>query len=79
LECIVIIAKVQAFIYIYLSMDLTIVLSTDLYKTGMITMFSNSLIQQHNVKRSACYITIKVVLEDSSCSMVGWGARAACT
>jgi hypothetical protein len=47
-------------------------------KTGMITMLSSSLIQQHNVNRLACHITMKVVSEDSSCSMVGWGARAAC-
>jgi hypothetical protein len=40
-------------------------------KTGMITMLSNSLVQQHNVNRLACHITMKVVSEDSSCSMVG--------
>jgi hypothetical protein len=44
----------------------------------MITMLSNSLIQQHNVSRLACHITMKVVSEVTSCSMVGWGARAAC-
>jgi hypothetical protein len=44
----------------------------------MITMLSNSLLQQHNVNRLTCQITMKVVSEDSSCSMVWWGARAAC-
>jgi hypothetical protein len=49
-----------------------------MYKTDMITMLSNSLSQQHNVNRLTCHITMKVVSEDSSCSMVGLGARAAC-
>jgi hypothetical protein len=44
----------------------------------MITMLPNSLIQQHNVNRLICDITIKVASENSSCSMVVWGARAAC-
>jgi hypothetical protein len=44
----------------------------------MITMPSNSLNQQHNLNRLACHITLKVVSDDSYCSMVGWGARAAC-
>jgi hypothetical protein len=44
----------------------------------MITMLSNSLIQQHNANRLTCHINMKVVSEDSSCSMVGRGARAAC-
>jgi hypothetical protein len=44
----------------------------------MITMLTNSLVQHHNENRLTCHITIKVVSEDSSCSMVGWGARAAC-
>jgi hypothetical protein len=48
------------------------------YKSGMITMLSNILIQEHNVNRLACHITMKVVSENSSCSMVGWGARVAC-
>jgi hypothetical protein len=43
-----------------------------------ILMLSNSLLQQHNVNRLTCHITMKVVSEDSSCSMVWWGARAAC-
>jgi hypothetical protein len=42
-------------------------------------MLSNSLIQQHNVKRLVCHATMKVASEDSFCSMVGWGARAACS
>jgi hypothetical protein len=42
----------------------------------MITMLSNSLIPQHNVNSLACHITMKVVSEDFSYSMVGWGARA---
>jgi hypothetical protein len=58
-------------------MDLTIVLSTDI-QTGTMTMLSNSLNQQHNANSLTCHITMKVVSEDSSCSMVGWGARAAC-
>jgi hypothetical protein len=49
-----------------------------IYKTGMITMLSGSLIQQHNVNTLACLINMTVVPEDSSCAMVGWGARAAC-
>jgi hypothetical protein len=57
---------------IYLSMDLSIVLH--LFEAGTITMLPNSLIQQYNVKKLACHITMK----DSSSSMVGWGARAAC-
>jgi hypothetical protein len=44
----------------------------------MITMLSNSPIQQHNVNRLACHITMKVVSEGSCCSMARWGARAAC-
>jgi hypothetical protein len=44
----------------------------------MIAMLSNSLIQQQNANRLTCHITMKEVSEDSSCSMVGWGARAAC-
>jgi hypothetical protein len=44
----------------------------------MITMLSNSLIQQHNANGWTCHITMKCVSEDSSCSMVGWGAMAAC-
>jgi hypothetical protein len=63
-------------------MDLTIVPSTDIiseiYKTGMIAMLSNSLIQQLNVNRRTRHISMKVVSADSSCSVVWWGARAAC-
>jgi hypothetical protein len=44
----------------------------------MITMLFNSLIQHCHVNRLTRHITMKVVSEDSSCSMVGWGARAAC-
>jgi hypothetical protein len=44
----------------------------------MITMHSNSLIQQHKANRLRSHITMKVVSDHSSCSMVGWGARAAC-
>jgi hypothetical protein len=43
----------------------------------MIIMLSNSLVQQQNVNRLACHITMTVVSDDSSCSMVGWGERAA--
>jgi hypothetical protein len=44
----------------------------------MIAMLTNSLLQQSNVNRLTCHITMKVVSEDSSCSMVWWSARAAC-
>jgi hypothetical protein len=44
----------------------------------MIAIPSNSQIQQHNANRLTFHITMKVVSEDSSCYMVGWGARAAC-
>jgi hypothetical protein len=44
----------------------------------MITMLSNSLIKQLNVSRRTCHIAIKVVSTDSFCSVVWWGARAAC-
>jgi hypothetical protein len=44
----------------------------------MIAMFSNSLIEQLDVKRSTCHISMKVVSADSFCSGVWWGARAAC-
>jgi hypothetical protein len=44
----------------------------------MITMLSNSRTQQHNVNRLACDITMEVESDDSSCSMLGWGAKAAC-
>jgi hypothetical protein len=43
----------------------------------MITMFSNSLIEQFNVNRRTCHIAMKAVSADS-CYSVGWlGARAA--
>jgi hypothetical protein len=44
----------------------------------MLTMLSNSLIQQHNANGLTCHITMKVASKDSSCSLVGWGARAGC-
>jgi hypothetical protein len=44
----------------------------------MIKMRFNSLIQQHNMNWLICHITMKVVSADSSCSVVWWGARAAC-
>jgi hypothetical protein len=46
----------------------------------MIVMLSNSLIQQHNVQFDmlACQITMSIVSEESSCSMVWWGASTAC-
>jgi hypothetical protein len=49
-----------------------------MYKSAMITMLSNCLIEQLNVSRRACDIAMKVVSADSFCSMVGWVARAAC-
>jgi hypothetical protein len=45
-------------------------ISTDI-QNWHVPMFSNSLIQQHNAIRLTCHITIKVVSEDSSCSMSG--------
>jgi hypothetical protein len=39
-------------------------------------MLSNSLIEQHNVNRRTCHIAMNVVSADSSCSVVGWVARA---
>jgi hypothetical protein len=44
----------------------------------MIVMLSNSLIQQLNVSIRTCHIAMKVVSADSFCSVVWWGARAAC-
>jgi hypothetical protein len=45
----------------------------------MITVLSNSVTQQHSVSRLTWHVTIKGVSADSSCSVVWWGARAACT
>jgi hypothetical protein len=44
----------------------------------MITMLSNSLIEQLYVNRRTCHIAMTVVSADSFRSMVWWGARAAC-
>jgi hypothetical protein len=41
-------------------------------------MLSNSLIEQLNMNRRTGHIAIKVVSADSFCSVVWWGARAAC-
>jgi hypothetical protein len=49
-----------------------------MYKTGMTTMLSNSLIEELNVNRRTCHFGMKVVSADSFCSVVWWGARAAC-
>jgi hypothetical protein len=65
---------VQAYIYLRISLSLYL----QIYKTGMIAMLSNPLIQRHDVNRWTCHIAMKVVSKDFSCSMVGWGARAAC-
>jgi hypothetical protein len=45
---------------------------------GMITMLSNSLIEQLNVNRRTCYIAMTLVSADSFCSVVWWGAKAVC-
>jgi hypothetical protein len=58
------------------NMDLT--MDLQIYKTGMITVLSNYLIQQHNANRLTRHITMEVVSEDSSCSMAGWGTLVAC-
>jgi hypothetical protein len=44
----------------------------------MITMLSNSIIEQLNMNRRTGHIAMKVVSADSFCSVVWWGARAAC-
>jgi hypothetical protein len=44
----------------------------------MITMRSNSPIEQHNVNRRTCHIAMNVVSADSSCSVVGWVVWATC-
>jgi hypothetical protein len=44
----------------------------------MITMLFNSLIEQLNVSRRTCHIAMKVESADSFCSVVWWGAKAAC-
>jgi hypothetical protein len=44
----------------------------------MITMLSSYPIEQLNVNRRTCHIAMKVVSADSFCSVVWWGARAAC-
>jgi hypothetical protein len=44
----------------------------------MISMLSNSLIQQHNMNSLTWHITMKLVSADLSCSVVWWGASAAC-
>jgi hypothetical protein len=44
----------------------------------MITMLTNFLIQQNNSNILSCHITMKVVSEDSYCSLLGWVARVAC-
>jgi hypothetical protein len=44
----------------------------------MITMLSNSQIEQLNVNRRICHISMKVASADSFCSVVLWGTRAAC-
>jgi hypothetical protein len=59
-------------------MDLTIVLYLQIYKSGMITMLSNSLNEQLDVNRRTCHIAMKVVSAGSFCSVVWWSARAAC-
>jgi hypothetical protein len=46
-----------------------------IFKTAMIIMLSNSLIEQLNVNRRKCHIAMKVVSADSFSSVVWWGAR----
>jgi hypothetical protein len=57
--------------YIYLWIQLSFYLQ--IYKTGMITMLSNYLIEQLNVNRT-WHIAMKVVSADSFCSVVRWGS-----
>jgi hypothetical protein len=49
-----------------------------IYKTGMIIMLSNSLIEQLVANRKTRHIAMKVVAAHFFCSVVRWGARAAC-
>jgi hypothetical protein len=42
------------------------------------TMLFNSLIERLNVNRRTFHIAMKVLLADCICSVVWWGARAAC-
>jgi hypothetical protein len=62
-------------IKIYLSVDLIIVLSADTQTWHDYNAFQlpNSTAQCEQID-----VTMKAVSEDSSCSKVGWGARAAC-
>jgi hypothetical protein len=62
----------------YLSMDLKRSFCLNIYKTGIIAIFYNSPIPQHNVNWSTCHIAMEVVPADSFCSVVWWGARAPC-
>jgi hypothetical protein len=58
-------------------MDLTIVVSTDI-QIRMITILSNSLVEQLNVNTRTYNIAMKVVSAHSFCSVVWCGARATC-
>jgi hypothetical protein len=50
-----------------------------MYKIGMIKMLSNSLIEQLNVSRRTCHISMKVVSAVIFLlRVVWWGVRAAC-
>jgi hypothetical protein len=44
----------------------------------MVTMLSNSLVEQLSVNRRTCHIAMKVVSADSICSLVWWDGRADC-
>jgi hypothetical protein len=64
---------------IYLSVDLTIALSTDIIQNR----YDYNAFQLPNLTAQCIHIYMshhhEVVLDDSSCSMDGWGARAACS
>jgi hypothetical protein len=69
--------------YIYLWIELSIVLSTDILQNwndynAFQLPSSTAQREQIDMSHQGCDITMKIVSEDSSCSMVGWGARAAC-
>jgi hypothetical protein len=59
-------------------MDLTMFFYLQIYKACMITMLSNSLIEQLNGNRRTCHIAMNLVSAHSVFSMAWWGARAAC-
>jgi hypothetical protein len=63
---------VKAYIYQWIKLSFCL----QMFKTGMITVLSNSLFEQLNVDRRTCHIAMKAVSAYSFCSVIGWGARA---